>query len=72
MFRGIEGFGVHQSPQCESIFVDAESPILIEVVDDEEKWRALVPELERVIGEGLVTFEAASYLRLQRQHKAAV
>jgi hypothetical protein len=46
-------------------------PILIEVVDDAEKIDEILPELEGLIGEGLITLEAAEYLRLSRGEGAA-
>ncbi len=70
VFRGIEGFGSHHELHIAKVFSwSANLPILIEVVDDEENLRALIPELEEMIGEGLITIEAAAYLRL-REHKA--
>lgn len=72
VFRGIEGFGSHHELHIAKAFsFSANLPILIEVVDDEEKLRPLLPELETMIGEGLITIEAVSYLRLQRKQKAS-
>jgi PII-like signaling protein len=39
-------------------------PVVIEVVDTQEKIAEIVPELERLAGEGLITIEAAAFLRL--------
>jgi PII-like signaling protein len=41
-------------------------PILIEVVDDWTVLEPLIDELEALIGEGLLTIEAAQYLRLSK------
>jgi PII-like signaling protein len=41
-------------------------PILIEVVDDWSVLEPLIGELEALMGEGLLTVEAAQYLRLAK------
>ena len=65
VFRGIEGFGSHQQIHMAKAFSWIPNlPILIEVVDDAEKLDAILPELQALIGEGLLTLEAAEYLRL--------
>ncbi len=67
VLRGIEGFGAYQEIHVAKPFSPTpNSPVLIEVVDEEEKVRALIPELEAMIGEGLITVENISYLCLQR------
>jgi len=72
VLRGIEGFGAQQEIHVAKPFSPMpNSPILIEVVDEEERLRALIPELEAMIGEGLITIENISYLRLQRPAEAS-
>jgi uncharacterized protein len=67
VFRGIEGYGSHQQIHVAKVFSWIPNlPILIEVVDDAETIDAILPELEALIGEGLITLEAAEYLQLGR------
>lgn len=67
VFRGIEGFGGHREVHIAKVFSWLPNlPILIEVVDDWSVLEPLIPELELLIGEGLMTVEAAQYMRLQR------
>jgi len=67
VFRGIEGFGQHHEVHLAKVFSWMPNlPILIEVVDDVDKIDAILPELEAFVGEGLLTLEAAEYLRLSR------
>jgi len=67
VFRGIEGYGGHNKVHIAKVFAWAQNmPILVEVVDDWEKLEPLLPELQKLIGEGLLTFEAADYMRLTR------
>jgi uncharacterized protein len=65
VFRGIEGFGGHRELHVAKIFSWMPNlPILIEVVDEWSVLEPLIPELETMIGEGLISIEAAQYLRL--------
>jgi len=71
VFRGIEGFGQHDQIHIAGVFSWLPNlPILIEVVDDEEKIDQILPDLEQLIGEGLVTVEAADYIRMTRGPKS--
>jgi len=65
VFRGIEGYGSHHEIHIAKVLSWIRNlPILIEVVDDPDKIAAILPELQGLIGEGLITLEAAEYLRL--------
>jgi uncharacterized protein len=67
VFRGIEGFGGHGEVHMAKVFSWLPNlPILIEVVDDWSVLEPLIGELEELIGEGLLTVEAAQYLLLSK------
>lgn len=71
VFRGIEGFGGHKQLHAAKIFSWLpDLPILIEVVDDWAVLEPLIDELEAMVGEGLLTIEAARYLRVSRKKPA--
>lgn len=58
VLRGIEGFGARQHLHSTRILIRSEDlPILIEAVDSEEKVRAVLPELDEMLGDGLITLE---------------
>jgi hypothetical protein len=58
VLRGIEGFGAKQHLHSTRILsLSQDLPILIEVVDLEEKVRAVLPELDEMLNEGLMTLE---------------
>ena len=58
VLRGTEGFGansvVHKAGLLE---MSSDLPVVVEIVDAEEKVRALLPHLERMVTEGMVTME---------------
>jgi len=58
VLRGIEGFGAKQHLHTTRILSLSEDlPILIEAVDTEEKIRAILPELDEMLSDGLITLE---------------
>lgn len=60
VLRGITGFGSSSVVHTESILrLSLDLPIIVEVVDTEEKLNALLPELDGMIQGGLVTLERA-------------
>jgi PII-like signaling protein len=72
VLRAIMGFGassVVRSDRIEVLSLDL--PIVVEVVDTEEKISAILPELDRMIGGGLITLERAKVI-MYRHGDAAV
>ena len=58
VLRGIEGFGAKQHLHSTRILSLSEDlPILVEAVDTEEKIRAVLPELDEMLSDGLITLE---------------
>ncbi len=58
VFRGIEGYGRSSRVHTTRILALSEDlPILVEAVDEADRIRAVLPELEPMIGGGLVTLE---------------
>lgn len=65
VFRGIEGFGSHHQIHEAKVFSWLPNlPIVIEVVDEWSVLEPILPELRALIADGLLTIEAAHYLRL--------
>ena len=58
VLRGIEGFGAKARLHTSRILrLSEDLPVLIEVVDQEDRVRAVLPELDRMVGDGLITLE---------------
>ena len=58
VFRGIEGFGATAHLHTTRILrLSEDLPILIEVVDQEDRLRSVLPEIDAMVGEGLITLE---------------
>jgi PII-like signaling protein len=60
VFRGIMGFGATAGIHTEKVLrLSLDLPIVVECVETEEKIQAILPELDRMIGGGLITLEHA-------------
>ena len=58
VFRGIAGYGSHSKIHSISVFrLSEDLPVVIEVVDEEEKIRSALEELRGIVKEGLITLE---------------
>jgi PII-like signaling protein len=58
VLRGISGFGASARLHSDRVLrLSADLPIIVEVVETEEKIDGIRPELNRLIGGGLVTLE---------------
>jgi PII-like signaling protein len=58
VLRGMEGFGAHSRLHTAKILrLSTDLPIVIEIVDTDEKIQAFLPLIDDAIGEGLATLE---------------
>jgi PII-like signaling protein len=58
VLRGIEGFGATSHLHTTRILrLSEDLPLVIEVVDAEARVRALLPELDALVGDGLITVQ---------------
>lgn len=63
VFKGIEGFGGHSVIRAARVFeLSGDLPVLIEIVDVDERIRAFLPILDGMVREGLVTLEAVEII----------
>lgn len=64
VFRGVAGFGARSVVHTTHILrLSEDLPIVLEVVDSEEHIARLVPILDEMVSEGLVTMEKARVLK---------
>ncbi|NOY05568.1 MAG: DUF190 domain-containing protein [Chlorobi bacterium] len=66
VLRGLEGFGAHSRLHTAKILrLSIDLPIIIELVDTEEKIEAFLPVIDSAITEGLATVEKV-FIRFYR------
>lgn len=64
VFKGIEGFGARSVVHAARVFdLSTDLPILIELVDVEEKIRAFIPTLDTMVLDGMITLETVEVVR---------
>ncbi|MGA3067560.1 MAG: DUF190 domain-containing protein [Tepidisphaeraceae bacterium] len=72
VLRGTDGFGarsvVHKAALLE---MSSDLPMVIEIVDAEDKIRLLLPHLEKMVAEGMITMEYVMILMYRHQRAEA-
>ncbi len=63
VLRGITGFGAHSRIHTQKVLrLSEDLPMVIEIVDREERLAGFLPELDSLVGEGLITIEKVSVI----------
>ncbi len=63
VLRGIEGYGAKARLHTARILrLSEDLPVLIEVVDREDRLRAVLPEVDAMVVDGLITLERVEVL----------
>ena len=66
VFKGFMGFGAHSRIHSAKVLQLSEDlPVMVEIVDTEEKIRDFLPVLDGMVREGLVTLERVEVIRYQ-------
>jgi hypothetical protein len=64
VLRGPMGFGARSHLHTAKILrLSEDLPVLVEIVDTEEKINAFLPQLDEMMGDGLVTMEKVRVVR---------
>ena len=64
VLRGPMGFGANSHLHTAKILrLSEDLPVLIEIVDKEDRINAFLPELDKLLGDGLVTLEKVRVIR---------
>lgn len=63
VIKGFMGFGAHSRMHTAKLLeLSQDLPIVIEIVDAPDKIEAFMPDLEQMVGDGLITLERAEVL----------
>ena len=70
VLKGIMGFGCKSHMHTAKILrLSEDLPIIIEIVDSEEKITAFLPHLDEMVKEGLITLEKANVIMYRANGK---
>ncbi|AYG84711.1 hypothetical protein DWB77_06925 [Streptomyces hundungensis] len=71
VFRGIEGFGASSLIHTQRLLSLSEDlPVAIVIVDDEDRVRAFLPQLDELVTEGLVMLDDCEVIRYVGRERA--
>ena len=63
VIKGFMGFGAHSRIHTAKLLeLSQDLPIIVEIVDAPAKIEAFMPDLEKMVGDGLITIERAEIL----------
>ena len=64
VLRGLSGFGAHSVYHTQKLLdLSADLPLIVEVVDTQEKIDAIMPRIDEMMGGGMITLEKATVIR---------
>lgn len=64
VLRGICGFGAHQVYHTQKLLdLSADLPMVVEVIDTQEKIDAVMPRIDNMMTGGMITLEKATVIR---------
>lgn len=67
VFRGIAGYGASTLIHKRHLLGSSDAPIMVSVIDTEEKIRALIPALDEMVDEGLIAMSNVEVIRYVHQ-----
>ena len=71
VLRGVAGFGANSVVHTANILrLSADLPLVIEIVDSEEKINAFLPTLDEMMGGGLITLEKVKVIGYREAKKS--
>ncbi len=72
VLRGLAGFGAHSRLHTAKILrLSQDLPVVIEIVDKEERIQAFLPVLDGMVDEGLITVEKVHIIAYRHGDKPA-
>jgi PII-like signaling protein len=67
VFRGLEGYGASTLIHKRHLLRSSDRPIMVSVIDTEEKIRNLIPALDEMVDEGLIAMSEVEVIRYVHQ-----
>jgi PII-like signaling protein len=70
VLRGVAGFGAHSVYHTDKLLrLSLDLPLVVEVVDDQEKIDAVMPQVDAMMSGGMITLEKAMVIRYSHVHE---
>lgn len=70
VLRGVAGFGAHSIYHTDKILrLSRDMPIIVEVVETQEKLDSVMPKVDEMMCGGMITMEKATVIRYAHKHE---
>jgi PII-like signaling protein len=70
VLKGVAGFGAHRVYHTHKFLeLSVDMPIVVEVIETQEKIDAIMPKLDEMMESGMVTLEKATVIRYTHQYE---
>jgi len=70
VIRCISGFGAHSVYHTQKLLdLSADLPLIVEVVDTQEKIDSIMPQIDEMMEGGMITLEKATVIRYTHKHE---
>jgi PII-like signaling protein len=70
VLRGVAGFGAHSVFHTDKLLrLSHDLPIIIEVVESQEKIDAVMPRIDEMMTGGMITLEKVTVIRYSHKHE---
>ena len=71
VYRGVEGYGASTLIRRSHLLsISHDAPVMVSIVDSEEKIRNLIPVLDEMVGEGLIAMSDVEVIKYVHQNGA--
>ena len=71
VYRGVEGYGASTLIRRSHLLsISHDAPVMVSIVDSEEKIRNLIPVLDEMVGEGLIAMSDVEVIKYVYQNGA--
>ncbi len=68
VLKGVMGFGAHSVMHSDKLLrFSADLPVVVEVVDTQEKIAAIMPRIDSMMAGGMITLESAHVIRYSKK-----
>jgi len=71
VYRGIEGYGASSRIHRRHLLTSSDLPVMVCIVDEEQKIQRFLPTLERMVNEGLIAISDVEVIRYTHREAEA-
>jgi uncharacterized protein len=71
VYRGIEGYGASSRIHRKHLLTSSDLPVMVCIIDEEQKIQQFLPTLERMVYEGLIAISDVEVIRYRHREAEA-